>query len=175
MTEKRTEDMIHETLEGGGGITHAKGCDQELIVILMSSKGSLGNLCVFHMYLVVARIRIKFSKVLSITQFIQEIINDKNEKLVFDSEFIEGMKVRTHGPSTFFLEYHDHKIRIGDGTRADNTFLEQLLHNFLNFILLGKGMTIRENIGRNIVRNKGNGMIINTIERRKSPRSGKNI
>jgi hypothetical protein len=34
--------MIHEALEGGGGITQAKGHDQKLIVALMSSKGSLG-------------------------------------------------------------------------------------------------------------------------------------
>ena len=44
MTEKRTEDMIHEALEGGGGITQAKGHDQKLIVALMSAKGRLGNL-----------------------------------------------------------------------------------------------------------------------------------
>jgi hypothetical protein len=48
------EDMIHEALEGGGGITQAKGHDQKLIVALMSSKGHLGNVCIFHTYLVIA-------------------------------------------------------------------------------------------------------------------------
>jgi hypothetical protein len=43
MMEKRMEDMIHETLEGGGGTTQAKGNDQELIETLMSFKVSLGN------------------------------------------------------------------------------------------------------------------------------------
>ena len=52
------EDMIHEALEGGGGITQAKGHDQKLIVSLMSSKGSLGNICLFHTYLVVAQTKI---------------------------------------------------------------------------------------------------------------------
>jgi hypothetical protein len=54
MVEKRMEDMIHEALEGGGGITKAKGHDQKLIVALMSSKGSLWNVYLFHTYLVVA-------------------------------------------------------------------------------------------------------------------------
>ena len=54
MTEKRTEDMIHEALEGGGGITQAIGHDQKIIVALMSSKGSLGNVSLFHTYVVVA-------------------------------------------------------------------------------------------------------------------------
>jgi hypothetical protein len=149
------KDMIHETLESGRGITQAKGHDQELIVTLMSSKGSLGNVFFFHTDLVVARMKIKFSKVLSTTQFIQEIINDRNGKLVFDGEFIEGAKVWTHVPSTFFLEYHDHMRRIRVGTRMDNTCFEQFLNDFLNFILLGKGMMIRENIGRNIVGTRG--------------------
>jgi hypothetical protein len=65
------KDMIHEALEGGGGITQAKGCDQKLIVVLMSSKGSIGNICLFHTYLVVAKTKIKFSKELGTTQFIQ--------------------------------------------------------------------------------------------------------
>ena len=48
------EDMIHEALEGGGGITQAKGHDQKLIVAIISSKGNLGNIFLFHTYLVVS-------------------------------------------------------------------------------------------------------------------------
>jgi hypothetical protein len=102
MTEERMKDMIHETLESGGSITQAKGHDQELIVTLMSSKCSLGNVFLFHMYLVVARMEIKFSKVLSTTQFIQQVINDRNGKFVFDGEFVEGVKVMD--TCTKFLE-----------------------------------------------------------------------
>jgi hypothetical protein len=70
MTKKSMEDIIHEDLEGGGGITQAKRHDQKIIVALMSSKGSLGNVCLFHTYLVVALTKIKFSKELGATQFI---------------------------------------------------------------------------------------------------------
>jgi hypothetical protein len=109
--------MIHETLKSGGGITQAKGNDQELIVTLMSSKGSLGNVFLFHMYLVVSRMEILFGKVLSTTQFIQKVINGKNGKFVFDCDFVEGTEIKTHGPSAFFLEYHDYRriIRVGIG------------------------------------------------------------
>ena len=55
MMENRTKVMIHEALEGGGGITQAKGHGKKLIVALTSSKGCLGNVCLFHMDLVVAR------------------------------------------------------------------------------------------------------------------------
>ena len=167
------EDMIHETLESGGSTIEAKGHDQELIVALMSLKCNLRNVCLFHMYLVVAKMKIKFSKVLSTTQFIQEIINDRNGKLVLDGDFIEGTKFRTHAPSTFFLKYHDHKRKIRASTREDNTRFEQFMHYFLNFILLGKGMMIRENIGRNIFGDERNGMIMNTMGRGESL-NGKN-
>jgi hypothetical protein len=60
-------------------------------------------------------------------------------------------------------------------TRTNNTHLEQFLNDFLNFILLGKGMMIRVNIGRKNVRDKRNGMIMNTKGRGKSCGSGKNI
>jgi hypothetical protein len=67
MTEKRMKDMIQEALESGGSITQAKWHEQKLIVALMSSKGSLRNVCLFHADLVVARTKIKFSKELGAT------------------------------------------------------------------------------------------------------------
>jgi hypothetical protein len=84
MMEKGTKDMIHEALEGGRGITQAKGHDQKPIVALMSAKVRLWNACLFHMYLVIVRAKIKFSKELGATQFIQEVINDMNEKFLFN-------------------------------------------------------------------------------------------
>jgi hypothetical protein len=175
MKEKRMEDIIHEALEGRGGITHAKGHDQKLIVTLASLKDNLGYVRLLHNYLVVAITQINFSEVMSTTQLIEEIINDKNGELFLDGELIEGMKVGTHAPSTFFLKYHDYRGRIRVVTRADNTHLEKFLHCFLNFIILGKGVEIRENIGRKTARNKGNGMIMKTMRRRKALRVGKNI
>jgi hypothetical protein len=103
MTEKGMEDIIHEPLEGGGGITQVKGHDQKLIVTLMSTKGCLGNVCLFHTYMVIAQAKIKFSKELGATQFIEEVINDRNGKFVFNGQFVEGTEVRTHSPRTFFL------------------------------------------------------------------------
>jgi hypothetical protein len=107
MMEKRQEDMVHEALEGGGGVTQTKGHDQKLIVALMSMKGCIGNVNLFHTYFVIALAKIKFGKELGTTQFIQEVINDRNGKFVFDGQFVESIEVMTHSPRTFFLQYHD--------------------------------------------------------------------
>jgi hypothetical protein len=173
MTEKRTEDMIQEALESGGSITQTRGHDQELIVDLMSSKGNLWNVCLFHTDLVVDRTKIKFIKELGTTQFIQEVINDKNGKFVFNGEFVEGAEIRTHAPRAFFIHDHDHRRRVGARTRADNTSVKQFLNHFLNFNFLGKGVTMGTNIGRKASWGKGNGLIMNTMGRRESLGSGK--
>jgi hypothetical protein len=84
------------------------------------------------------------------------------------------VKVKTHAPRSLFIKDHDHKRRVGAPTRTNKTCGEQLLNNFLNFIFLGKGMTIGTNIGRKDFGNKGNKMIMNTMGRRKSQGSVKN-
>jgi hypothetical protein len=56
------------------------------------------------MDLVVSRMNNKFSKELGSTQFIQEVINDKNGKFFFNGEFVEGAEVKKHVPITLFLK-----------------------------------------------------------------------
>jgi hypothetical protein len=48
------------------------------------------------------------------------------------------------------------------------------MNNFLNFILLGKGMTIRTNIGRRTSWDERDGMIMDSMGRGMFFRSGKN-
>jgi hypothetical protein len=88
---------------------------------------------------VVARKNIKFSKELGATQFIQEVINGGNGEFFFDCEFVERTKIRTHAPSTFFIEYHDHEGIIGDGNRENNTHFYQFMNNLSISFLWEKG------------------------------------
>jgi hypothetical protein len=73
--------MVHEALKGGGSVTQPKGHDQKFVVALMSAKGHLRNVRLFHTDLVIARAKIKFGEELGTTQFIQEVINDWNGNL----------------------------------------------------------------------------------------------
>jgi hypothetical protein len=93
---------------------------------------------VIHMYLVIARAKIKFSKELGATQFIQEVINDKNRKFVFNGQFVEGKEVRTHSPINFFLQDHEYRRRVRARTRVDNACIKEFLDHFLNFIFFVK-------------------------------------
>jgi hypothetical protein len=66
---------------------------------------------------------ITFGKVFCTTQFIQKVINDKNENFVFDCDFVEGMKIMTLVPSSLFIEYHDYHRRVRAGTQINNPHL----------------------------------------------------
>jgi hypothetical protein len=57
--------------------------------------------------------------------------------------------------------------------REDNVYVKEFLDHFLNFIFLGKAVTIQKDIGRKASWYKGNGMIMNTTEIRESLGSGK--
>jgi hypothetical protein len=74
------------------------------------------------------------------------------------------LKIRAHAPHTFFLKYRDNKRRERDGIRMDDSHHKQFLNNFLNFIFLGKGVTIRENIGRKSTKDKWDGVIMGATE-----------
>jgi hypothetical protein len=63
--------------------------------------------------------------------------------------------------------------RVGAHTRENNAYIKEFLDHFLNFIILGKVVTIHTNIGRKASRYKGNGMIMKTMRSRESLGSGK--
>jgi len=56
---------------------------------------------------------------------------------------------------------------------VDNAYVKEFLNHFLNFIFLGKGVTIGTDIGRKASWYKGNVMIMNTMGRREFLGSGK--
>jgi hypothetical protein len=93
MMEERVKDMIHESLKSGGGVTQAKGHDQELLLTLVISKGSLGDVFLFHAYLVVSKMEIKFCKVLGTTQFIQRSLMTRMIDLSFIVSLLRAQKL----------------------------------------------------------------------------------
>jgi hypothetical protein len=64
--------------------------------------------------------------------------------------FFEGVEVRTHAPRKLFIKDHEHRRRVGAHTSVNNTCVEKVLSNFLNFIFWGKGVTIGTNIWRKV-------------------------
>jgi hypothetical protein len=74
-----------------------------IIMAFVSVEGSLGNINLLHINLVISRMKIKFGKKLGIGQFIQNIISDWNGKFILDGNFVESTKIMAHVPSAFFF------------------------------------------------------------------------
>ena len=83
------------------------------------------------------------------------------------------MEVRTHSPRTLFLQYHDDRRGLRARTRTDDSGSKEFLDHVFNFIFLCKGVAIWMYIGGKDSRDKGNGMIMDTMGRRESLGSGK--
>ena len=87
------QEFIHETLEGRWSIAKPKRHHQELIMAIMSFESGLWNIFFLHPNLVITRTKIQFGEETSTLELIQHIINDKNEKLILNGQFIKGTKI----------------------------------------------------------------------------------
>jgi hypothetical protein len=74
----------------------------------MSEECSLRNVYFLQLNLVMTRLEIKFSEELCTMKLIQEVMNVKNWKFVFNHQFFKSMEVQTHEPITLFIENHDY-------------------------------------------------------------------
>ena len=99
----RAQNFIDEPLHSKGSIVESKRHDQKLIVSLVGAENNFKNVNLFHKYLVVAWSKIQFGEEVGTMHFIKQITNDQDGKLIFDSQFIEGTKIKTHMPITFLL------------------------------------------------------------------------
>jgi hypothetical protein len=58
ISKVRFQCFIHETLEGGWGISKAKRPGQEFIMSFMSYESSLRNICLLHLNLVIVVVKV---------------------------------------------------------------------------------------------------------------------
>lgn len=98
-----SQNFIHETLESGGSIAESKRHNPYLIMVFVGVERNLRNVNLFHAYLAVAWSKIQFREEDGTMEFIEEIINDWDGKLIFDSQFIDDTEIKTHMPITFLL------------------------------------------------------------------------
>jgi hypothetical protein len=132
MTEKRMEDMIHEALEGGGGITQANGHDPKLIVTLVSLKGSLGRKAA----------RNKGNGMIMNTTIRRKALRGGKNNLVFGKDSLEVRMDRgclnglnrmelSNDTGVAFLEEIFHTMGTNDLRRTSCETLELILLSFL--------------------------------------------
>ena len=86
-----------------GELQSPKGITKKIIVALMCAKRSLRNVSLFHMNLMVSRVKIQFGEILGSIKLIQKIIYDWDRERILDGNLIKFSKIRAHPPIAFFL------------------------------------------------------------------------
>ena len=84
-----TEDIIHEMLEGCGGIGHSEGHDQVFERAIAGAKGCFPFVPRGNADIVVAPVNVELGKEPSSSESHDDIGNDRERVSIFDSDFVE--------------------------------------------------------------------------------------
>ena len=81
--------FIHQCLECGRGICEAKWHDQKFIMALMCVESFFKDIIRMDPNLVITRTKIQLGEKMSIMKLIQNLINNRNWKLILDCDVIK--------------------------------------------------------------------------------------
>lgn len=98
-----TKEVIHESLESGGGIGETKEHNSQFDKVFMGDKGSLPLVTIFNLNIVVPPLYVKLGKDFGILQFIDEVGDEGKGIGVADGMFIQVLIVLTRAKFFIFL------------------------------------------------------------------------
>jgi hypothetical protein len=97
------EEVVHEALEGGGGISEAEGHHQVFELAISGFEGGLGDVIRVDADLVVAGFEVDFAEIFGMGQPVEEFIDIGKGVAVLDCLFIEGTVVDAGPKATVLL------------------------------------------------------------------------
>ena len=90
--------FIHQCLEHGRGICEAKWHDQKFIMAIMCAESYFRDIICMDPNLVMPRTKIQLGEKMSTMELIQNLINNRNWKLILDCDAIKCSKVDAEAP-----------------------------------------------------------------------------
>lgn len=82
--------------------------NQKFIVAIISAEGCLGEIIWVHVHLMIPRAQIKLGEEPSTMEFIEQLVNHRDGKFIFDSLLIQSLVVDTKTPGAImFLDEKD--------------------------------------------------------------------
>ena len=98
-----TEDIIHEMLEGCGGIGHSEGHDQVFERAIAGAKGCFQFVPRGNADIVVARSKVEFGKNLGLLEAIEEIVDQRKWVSVLSGDAVQAPIIHTEAEGAVFL------------------------------------------------------------------------
>ena len=109
--------------------------------------------------LMVARVEVKFSKVVSACKAVVEVIDARNGEIVLLSDLIQGAIVDTHAHSSVFLFDKQYRGAKGASGRADMTRGEVFFDLFLCFLQFSGCLSVEATGGNLVIGDEVNGVM----------------
>jgi hypothetical protein len=106
------EHIVHRCLEGGGGVGESARHDQEFEVAMVRSERRFGDVLRVHQHVVVTVAKVELGEVACPLELIQELVDDRDRKLVLHGLGVEGTVVDAKSPCMIFLA--DEQDRCGE-------------------------------------------------------------
>ena len=103
MTDEGFENVVHQGLKSCQCVGQSKWHDQKLEVSLMSAEWGLFNVVRVHANLMIAAVQIELGEEVCTPELIEEFIDDRNGKLVFNRVLVQGAAINTKAPCTIVL------------------------------------------------------------------------
>jgi len=105
--QERPEDVVHDCLERGQGISQPERHDQELVEPIMRLKRRLGNVSGEHPDLVVPRAEVQLGEEAGSEQLVEELIHHWDGVGVLNGDGVQGAVVDTETSQTIGLLEED--------------------------------------------------------------------
>ena len=108
-----TEGVVHEPLEGGGGVGESKKHHCGFKESFMGDEGRLPLVTIFDSYVVVSPADVELSKYLGVSQFVHEVGDERKGVGVVDGVFVDITVVLARAESSVLLFDEEERRGLG--------------------------------------------------------------
>ena len=148
------EGVVHEPLEGCGGVGESEEHHGRFEESLMGDEGGFPLVSVFDSYIVISPPNIEFGEDLSVSQFIYEVRDERKGVGVADGVFIDVAVVLARAESSILLFDEEERRGLGGVGRADlprgEVFVQKVFSGFA--FIWGEGINFPDLRGKGVIK-----------------------
>lgn len=142
MAEKGLQYWIHELLKCCQSVCKAKWHYQKFVMLVVRAKHRFMNVGILHTNLGVPWTKVQFREYCSVVEFVEQFLNQRDQKLVFYRCLIQFSRVDLQAPDAVFLFYEHYWGREGTVVGLDDLVMEHFREHLLDLYFLHRRVSV---------------------------------